>query len=79
MYCGEFLCALFPAIKCITLNTGTCYSQPDCEEGTEIEISTGAITPDTCCVGTNDGQSYADRSGNCVVTQCVGERLLLMS
>ena len=56
---------------CYSGNLQQCYSQPNCVAGSEI-----ALTPTSkdCCTGTNDGQSYADSSGNCVVSQCVGKR-----
>ena len=49
-----------------------CYSQPNCTEGSEIETPTKNPTPSDCCSRTNDGQSYADSGGNCVIPQCVG-------
>ena len=42
--------------------------------GSEIPIDTP--TPKDCCAGSNDGQSYSDSGGNCVVPQCVGKRSL---
>ena len=50
-----------------------CYSQPNCEAGFEIETPADTPTARDCCVGTNEGQSYADSGGNCTVPQCVGK------
>ena len=44
--------------------------------GSEIETPTDRPTPKDCCVGTDDGQSYTDSNGSCVVPQCIGERSL---
>ena len=41
--------------------------------GSEIEVPrVESPTAKDCCVGTNNGQSYANSSGTCVVTQCIG-------
>ena len=41
--------------------------------GSEIEVpGVENLTARDCCVGTDDGQSYANSSGTCVVTQCIG-------
>ena len=48
-----------------------CYSAPNCVAGTEI--AAGSSTPNDSCAGTNEGQSYADSGGSCVVGQCIGE------
>ena len=53
---------------------GQCYSQLNCEAGSEIETPADIPTAENCCVGTNEGQSYADSGGNCIVEQCVGKR-----
>ena len=53
---------------------GFCYSLPNCVEGSEIETQTG--TQIDCCIGTDDGQSYADSGGNCVVPQCIGMKYM---
>ena len=49
-----------------------CYSEPSCAGGI---IEAPGPTVKDCCVGTNDGQSYADSSGTCVEDQCVGKRM----
>ena len=50
----------------------TCYSQADCT-GDVVEVP--GLTVKDCCVGTNDGQSFADSSGTCIEDQCVGKRI----
>ena len=47
-----------------------CYSKPGC---TGDIIEAPGPTVKDCCVGTNDGQSYEDRSGACVEDQCIGK------
>jgi hypothetical protein len=39
--------------------------------GSEIETPEVNPTPKGCCVKTNNGQSYADSDGYCIVPQCV--------
>ena len=50
----------------------TCYSQADC---TGDVVEAPGLTIKDCCVGTNDGQSFADSSGTCIEDQCVGKRI----
>ena len=59
---------------CIAGFSQQCYSQPNCEAGSEIGTPADGPTPRDCCIGTNEGQSYADSGGNCIVEQCVGKR-----
>ena len=71
-----FLWIIFSAIQ-LENNAGfspQCYSQLNCETGSEIETPADTPTAKDCCVGTNEGQSYADSGGNCIVPQCLGER-----
>ena len=49
-----------------------CYSQADC---TGDVVEAPGLTIKDCCVGTNDGQSFADSSGTCIEDQCVGKRM----
>ena len=73
-----FLCIIFSAIQ-LENNAGhsqQCYSQPNCVAGSQIDTPADTPTAKDCCVGTNEGQSYADSGGNCIVQQCVGERSL---
>ena len=44
-----------------------CYTGENCD-GTYTPKSTAR----QCCVDTDDGMSYADGSGTCVVPQCKG-------
>ena len=62
------------ANTCIAGFLQLCYSQPNCVAGSEIETPEVNPTPKDCCVRTNNGQSYADSGGNCIVPQCVGKR-----
>ena len=50
----------------------TCYSQADC---TGDVVEAPGLTIKDCCVGTNNGQSFADSSGTCIEDQCVGKRM----
>ena len=50
----------------------TCYLQADC---TGDVVEAPGLTVKDCCVGTNDGQSFADSSGTCIEDQCVGKRI----
>ena len=50
----------------------TCYSQADC---TGDVVEAPGPTVKDCCVGTNDGQSFADSNGTCIEDQCVGKRI----
>ena len=50
----------------------TCYSQADC---TGDIVEDAGLTVKDCCVGTNDGQSFADSNGTCIEDQCVGKRI----
>ena len=52
-----------------------CYSQANC---TGVVVEAPGLTVKDCCVGTNDGQSFADSSGTCIEDQCVGKRIYLM-
>ena len=52
-----------------------CYSAPNCVAGTEI--AAGSSTPNDSCAGTNEGQSYANSGGSCVVGQCIVDIILL--
>ena len=49
-----------------------CYSQANC---TGDVVEAPGLTIKDCCVGTNDGQSFADSSGTCIEDQCVGKRI----
>ena len=62
------------ANTCIAGFSQQCYSQPNCVAGSEIATPKVNPTPKDCCVRTNNGQSYADSDGNCIVPQCVGKR-----
>ena len=70
-----FLCIIFYAIQLENIAgfSQQCYSQPDCEAGSEIETTADTPTARDCCVGTNEGRSYAESGGNCIVPQCVGK------
>ena len=48
----------------------TCYSQADC---TGDVVEAPGPTVKDCCVGTSNGQSFADSSGTCIEDQCVGK------
>ena len=50
----------------------TCYSQANC---TGDVVEAPGPTVKDCCVGANDGQSFADSSGTCIEDQCVGKRM----
>jgi hypothetical protein len=51
-----------------------CYSEPGCAG---YVVETPGPTVRDCCVGTNDGQSYADSGGTCIKNQCVGESVYI--
>ena len=51
----------------------------NCVAGSEIETTEVNPTPKDCCVRTNNGLSYADSGGNCIVPQCVGKRYVKTS
>ena len=57
----------------ITGYSQQCYSQPNCVAGSEIATPADNPTRKDCCAGTNEGQSYADSGGNCIVSQCLGK------
>ena len=53
-----------------------CYSQADC---TGDIVEAPGLTIKDCCVGTNNGQSFADNNGTCIEDQCVGKRIRMFS
>ena len=47
----------------------TCFSQPNCQGGV---VQPGVvITARDCCVGTNEGMSFSNDVGTCIVAQCI--------
>ena len=51
-----------------------CYNQPNC---TGDSVAVLVSIAKECCVGTNDGMSFADENGTCIVSQCIGNLLKL--
>ena len=44
-----------------------CYSHSECA-GAPFAVNSAK----ECCVGTDSGMSYADSSGTCIISQCIG-------
>ena len=50
-----------------TVISQQCYRQPNCT-GDQFEVSSAR----QCCVRRDDGMSYEDDSGTCIISQCIG-------
>ena len=47
-----------------------CYSQSGCAG--DIAFTAPGPSARDCCAKTDDGQSYSDVNGDCIVPQCIG-------
>ena len=52
-----------------TVLSQRCYLQSDCASGDSFAVSSAK----ECCVETDNGMSYADDTGTCIISQCIGK------
>ena len=52
-----------------TVLSQQCYLQANCTSGASFAVSSA----EECCVGTDNGMSYADENGTCIISECIGK------
>ena len=53
-----------------TVLSQQCYLQSNCTSGASFAVRSA----EECCVGTDNGMSYADDNGTCIISECIGKR-----